>query len=121
MTINVILHRILLERDVPVDTDAVKTKREVERLGLAMPTSYKEELEKQEGREKASMDKGVVLQIGETAFKDYGIDCPIKVGDYVSYAKFGGKDITDPETEKVYTVINDEDVIAVLTKEPTVG
>lgn len=115
--IKVVLHRILVERDVPADTDAVKTQKEVERLGLAMPTSYKEELEKKALRENASMDKGVVVQIGETAFKDYGVECPIKVGDYICYAKFGGKDVIDPETEKTFVVINDEDLVAILTKE----
>ncbi len=120
--INVVLHRILIKRDDPVDTEATKTKKEVERLGLAMPVAFKEELDKQAGREKASMDKGVVVQVGPTAFKDYGIDPPIKAGDYISYAKFGGKDIEDPEDGFTYTVIQDEDVIAIITeKEPVDG
>lgn len=114
--IKVILHRILLERDIPEDTDAIKTKRALQQSGLAVPHSVQEELEKRALRENASMDKGVVLDIGETAFKDYGIECPIKVGDYIVYAKFGGKDVTDPETDKVYVVINDEDVVCILNK-----
>ena len=119
--IKVVLHRILIERDIPEDTDAVKTKKQLEASGFAIPASVKDQLEKQALRENASMDKGVVLAIGETAFKDYGIESPIKVGDYVSYAKFGGKDITDPEDGKVYVVINDEDVVAILRKEPLDG
>lgn len=115
--IKVILHRILIERDIPEDTNAVKTKRELDRMGLAVPPAVKEELEKQSQRENASMDKGTVKAIGETAFKDYGVDCPIKVGDYICYARFGGKDVTDPETEQVFVVINDEDVVCVLHKE----
>lgn len=112
--IEVILHRVLVKVDEPVDTDALKTKKEVERLGLAMPSSYKDEMEKQAGREAASSDKGIVLALGPTAFNDYGIESPIKVGDYISFAKFGGKVITDPEDGKDYTVINDEDVIAII-------
>jgi len=119
--IKVILHRILVERDIPEDTDAVKTKKEMERLGLLTPPKVQEEIEKRALRENASMDKGVVLAIGETAFRDYGIECPIQVGDYISYAKFGGKDVTDPEDGKVYVVINDEDVVAILRKEPLDG
>jgi co-chaperonin GroES (HSP10) len=120
--IKVILHRILVDRDIPEDTDAVKTKRALEKSGLAVPELVREELDKRALRENASMDKGVVVAIGETAFKDYGIECPFKVGDYIVYAKFGGKDVTDPESGKVFVVINDEDVIALLTKkEPLDG
>lgn len=120
--IKVVLHRILVERDIPEDTDAIKTKRAIEKSGFAIPLSVQEDLEKRALRENASMDKGVVVAIGETAFRDYGIECPIKVGDYITYAKFGGKDVTDPESGKVYVVINDEDVVATLTKkEPLDG
>jgi co-chaperonin GroES (HSP10) len=122
VSIRVILHRILLDRDVPEDTDAVKTKKALEKSGLAVPESVMDDLEKKALRENASMDKGVVVAIGETAFKDYGIECPFKVGDYVCYAKFGGKDVTDPETGKVHVIVNDEDVVAILSKkEPLDG
>jgi co-chaperonin GroES (HSP10) len=120
--IRVVLHRILVERDIPEDTDAVKTKRALEKSGLAVPESVKEDLDKQALRENASMDKGTVVSIGETAFKDYGIESPITVGDYIVYAKFGGKDVTDPESGKVYVVINDEDLVCILSKkEPLDG
>jgi len=116
LTIKVVLHRILLKRDEPVDTDAVKTKKDLERLGLAVPDWVAKEQDKQAARENASMDKGVVVDIGETAFKDYGIECPIQVGDHISYVKFGGKDVTDPETGELFTVIQDEDVVCLLHK-----
>lgn len=114
--INVILHRVLVLRDKPEDTEAVKTQKKLEAQGLVMPRSYQEEVEKQAQREAVSMDKGVVIAIGDTAFKDYGIESPIKVGDYITYAKFGGKDVIDPETEELFVVINDADVVAILTK-----
>lgn len=116
MAIKVILHRILVERDVPEDTDAIKTKKALHSAGLAIPATVQEELDKKALRENASMDKGVVLDIGETAFRDYMVECPISVGDYIVYAKFGGKDVTDPETGEVKVVINDEDVVAILKK-----
>ena len=114
--IKVVLHRLLIEREAPEDTDAVKTKKALEKQGLAVPDWVQRDIDKQAIRENASMDKGTVVQIGETAFRDYGIECPVKVGDYISFAKFGGKDVTDPETGKVFVVINDEDLVAVLTK-----
>lgn len=119
--IEVILHRVLLKRDIPEDTDAILTKRALEKSGFAVPASVKEDLDKKALRENASMDRGVVLAIGETAFKDYGINPPIKTGDYITYAKFGGKDVVDPEDGETYVVINDEDVVAILKKEPTNG
>lgn len=116
MTIKVFLHRILIKRDEPIDTDAVQTKKELERLNLAIPPTMKKEMEAKALRENASMDRGIVISIGETAFRDYGIESPIKVGDYITFAKFGGKEVTDPANDEVYVVINDEDVVAILTK-----
>lgn len=121
MAIKVILHRILVQRDIPVDTDAVIAQKEMKRLGLIAPPKVQEDLDMRARRENASMDKGVILDIGETAFKDYGIDCPVKVGDYITYAKFGGKDVVDPETDETLVVINDEDVVAILEKGPKNG
>jgi len=120
--IKVVLHRLLILRDIPEDTDAVLTKREVARLGLELPKSYDEELKNKALRENASMDKGFVIDIGPSAFSDYGIDPPVKIGDYITYAKFGGKDVVDPDDGKTYTVINDEDLVAIITKkEPIDG
>jgi co-chaperonin GroES (HSP10) len=121
MAIHVVLHRLLLERDLPEDTEAVKTKKALQKSGLEVPDWVQKDIDKQALRENASMDKGVVVAIGETAFKDYGISSPVKVGDYIVYSKFGGKDVTDPETNKIYVVINDEDVVAILRKEPIDG
>ena len=122
MTIKVILHRILVKRDIPEDTDAVKTKKELERMGLTTPKSVQEEIERQALRENASMDKGVVVDIGETAFLDYKIESPIKIGDYVSFARFGGKEIVDPDTQETFVVLQDEDIVAIITKkEPVDG
>lgn len=122
MAIKVVLHRLLVRRDKPVDTDAVKTKEAFSSSGLVIPEFIKKGLEDKEGRENASMDKGVVVGIGPTAFRDYGVEVPVNVGDYICYAKFGGKDVTDPETNEVFVVINDEDLVAILTKkEPLDG
>lgn len=116
MGIKVVLHRVLVKRDIPEDTDALKTKKEMERMGLTAPKSVLDEIDKQASREEASMDKGIVVDLGSTAFKDYGIDSPISVGDYVCFTRYGGKTITDPETGETFVVLQDEDIVALLTK-----
>lgn len=72
--------------------------------GIALP-------EFSERKEQANVDKGSVVQIGPNCHEDYVGD--LKIGDVVGFAKFGGKFLTDPETEELYLVINDEDVICV--------
>jgi len=66
-----------------------------------------------ERKEQVNVDKGTVLQIGPNCAPDYIGD--VKVGDTIGFAKFGGKYITDPETEEVVLVINDEDIICIVT------
>lgn len=68
-------------------------------------------LETSERKEQINVDKGVVLQVGPKCHGDYVGD--LEVGDTIGYAKFGGKFITDPSTEEVLLVINDEDVICI--------
>lgn len=68
-------------------------------------------------REKAGVDKGVVLAIGPDAWKAYGSEPWCQVGDYIAYARYAGKRITDPETNEDVLVINDEDVVAIIIGE----
>lgn len=58
---------------------------------------------------------GTVVAVGPTAWQafDDGIAWA-KVGDKVAFAQYGGKKITDPETEETYRILNDEDILAVL-------
>ena len=65
-------------------------------------------------REDASVDKGVVLSIGSTAWKDFNSEPWCKVGDTILFAKFAGKFIEDPETKENLCILNDEDVVAVI-------
>ena len=116
MAIQVLLHRVLVKRDAPEDTEAVKTKKALEKQGLFIPPQVEKDIDKQALRENASMDKGTVVRIGDLAYRDYGIACPIREGDYVTFAKFGGKEIVDPEDGQTYVCLNDEDLVAVLTK-----
>jgi co-chaperonin GroES (HSP10) len=108
MAIKPILHRIIVKQTLLEDSD--KAFARARAVGLYTG----EERE----REQAAIDTGKVISIGPTAFRDFGADVsPIKVGDTVVYAKYGGKAITDPEDESKYVALNDEDVIAILTTE----
>lgn len=70
--------------------------------GIALP-------EFSERKEQANVDKGTVLQIGPKVHEDYIGD--IKVGDVVGFAKFGGKFVQDTESDELYLIVNDEDLI----------
>lgn len=68
-------------------------------------------------REQKAVDTGTVVDVGISAFKDFGTDRWCNVGDHVAYAKYSGKWIIDPVTEEQFLVINDEDVICLLTED----
>lgn len=74
------------------------------KAGIALPEMSKR-------KEEVNIDRGTVLQIGETAHQDFVNN--LKVGDVIGYAKFGGKFFTDPATEDLLLIINDEDVICI--------
>lgn len=102
MTIKVTGCRILVQPFKLQEHD--KTFARAKAAGIALP-------EMSERKEQINVDKGTVLQLGPNCHQDYVQD--IKEGDVIGYAKFGGKFITDPQTEEVYLVVNDEDVICV--------
>jgi len=100
-----VIHRILIKADKLEETD--KTYVKAKQLGLHIP-----ELDDHK-RAQAGVDKGIVVAIGPTAFTDFNTECPIAVGDYIAYARFAGKHITDPKTEEEYVLLNDEDVVCI--------
>ena len=108
MAIKPILHRIIVLPDNIEEKDEhFKRAKEV---GLIVARNERE-------REQAAIDTGKVVDIGPTAFKDFGAEAPpIAVGDYVVYARYAGKAIEDPEDKVKYVALNDEDVIAVITQ-----
>lgn len=108
MNIVPILHRILVKPDVLEEIDDVF--RRAKAAGLAFDFGERE-------REQAAIDTGTVLAMGPTAFHDFGAENPLKVGDRVVYAKYGGKAIIDFDTKIKYVALNDEDVIAIITTE----
>jgi len=74
-------------------------------------------LDMDERKQQIAIDRGTVISVGSTAFKDFGGEAWCAVGDQVGFAKFGGKYIKDPETKEDFLILNDEDVICVFKKE----
>ncbi len=71
-----------------------------------------------EDRENASVDRGIVLAIGPTAWQNesHGYVPWCNVGDEILFAKFAGKFVKDPDTKLDVFILNDEDVVAVVAK-----
>ncbi len=105
MTIELLLHTVLIKPDKVEDTDVAI--RRAKAAGIVV------QLDK---REEKAVEYGTVISVGPTAFKDYGRDPGIlKEGDYVTYAKYAGKEIKYKGGD--YLILNDSDVIAKLEKE----
>lgn len=107
--INILLHRILVKQQKL--SEAHKEYKRAEALGIVIPDTVDTK------RVQAGVDKGEVVAIGPTAYRDFNTTVPIKVGDVVAFAKYSGKVIVDPETDEEYVALNDEDLVAILTGE----
>jgi co-chaperonin GroES (HSP10) len=108
-----VLHRIIVKQDKLEEKD--KDYARASKSGIYIPNLD------EKSREQAAIDTGTVVAIGSTAFKDFGTDSPIVVGDYVVFAKHAGKTLVDPDTDEKFVALNDEDIIAKLSKEPQNG
>jgi co-chaperonin GroES (HSP10) len=116
MAIEALGHRLTVRPDKVKDSEAEKTKQKANELGLVIPDKFKDEIESQATRDRASVDQGIVLTIGATAFRDFGGEPWCNVGDYIAYARHAGKFVKDPDSGEDILVINDEDCIAKITK-----
>ena len=103
------LHRILVKQQKL--NEAHKEYQRAEAIGIIIPEHEDNK------RAQAGVDKGTVVSIGPTAYRDYNVDVPIKVGDVIAFARYSGKTIVDPTDEEEYVCLNDEDVVAILTKD----
>ena len=104
------LHRILVKPDKVEEVD--QTMVRARSMGLEIPLT-----EDTRSRAQAGIDRGTVVAVGATAFKDFGTSSPISSGDYIAYARFAGKIIKDPSTEEEFVIINDEDLVCVFIQE----
>lgn len=102
-------HRVLIRHDKLEDVD--DTFRAAKAAGIEIPKEFKEIR-----LEQNAVDKGMVVSVGPTAWKDFGGTAWCEVGDYIAFAKHAGKYIEDPETKEEFVLLNDEDVVCVIKK-----
>lgn len=104
-----LLYRLLIRPDKLEDSDP--TYKRLKDMGFERADHEDTK------RERAGTDRGIVIAMASNAFRDFGGEPNCQVGDYISYARHAGKWEKDPETGEDLLVINDEDVVARLTKE----
>jgi len=94
-----VLHRLLVKPD-PVETTSAG--------GIVLAINEK--------REQAAAERGTVIMLGSTCFKDYGGDeNTVKVGDRVFYARYAGKEVSeDSNSNEKFMLLNDEDIVGVI-------
>jgi co-chaperonin GroES (HSP10) len=110
LAINPCGHRLVVKPFKQVEVDEVLKK--------AKQSGFLDKFEiinSNQKREDASVDVGTILSIGPTAWADFGGTPWAKVGDRILFAKFAGKFVDDPETKESVCILNDEDVVAVVT------
>lgn len=113
-------HRVLVKVEKLEDVDDVYKRAHQAGIHIADTEDAR--------RQEAGLDRGTVVSIGADCFKAFYLNANphdsdltnfepwCQVGDFISYAKYSGKMIEDPETKQKYIVINDEDVVAVLRR-----
>lgn len=75
--------------------------------GLYLPQESRE-------NEQRAATKGLLVAVGPTAWLEFAEGEPwATVGDYVSYAKYGGINMTGADGVD-YVLLNDQDILAVL-------
>lgn len=103
MAIKILLHHILVKLDDATEADEVYKR--AKDLGIHL------ELDK---RVHEAVEYGTVVQVGPTAYKDYGLETsPVKVGDRVSLTRYSGKKVVDIDGKTFY-LFNDNDVLCTI-------
>ena len=98
MAIQLILHQLL------VDPDKAES---ITPGGIVIPEPTVE-------RERKAVEYGTVVQVGPTAYKDYGRENDaVKVGDRVCMIRYSGKEVKDTDGHK-YIIINDIDILCII-------
>lgn len=97
-------HRVLILVD-----DVGSEGKKQQKKGSIITTHSTDDFE----REREFQEMGTVVALGPSAYNMPHHGEPwVKVGDHVLYKKYDGKKFHDETTDRVYRVINDEDVIA---------
>lgn len=103
MSFQVLAHRVAVKPFTVDEWD--EDRKKAKQLGFVLPEMA------ENTRAKASVDVGVVVQIGDSA------DVQAIVGDTVAYVKNAGKFVVNPYTKEEIYLLNDEDLLVVLKKE----
>ncbi len=96
-------HRIIIKPFKLEEVDEVYQRAKLSGLQIVRPN---------EKREDASVDKGIVLDIGPDCWPD-SKEPWCKVGDTVLFAKFAAKLVEDKDGNNV-GILNDMDIVAVI-------
>ena len=71
--------------------------------------------------ERPAQHVGTLVSVGKQAWKafskTYDGEPWAYVGDRIIYSKYAGKFVKDPETQEEFVIMNDEDVVAIITGE----
>ena len=104
MSIKVVGFRVLVKKD--------EVTEETTDGGIVLP-----DIDRQLRRVRTNT--GVVVGVGDVAYKAYSDDYTgerwATVGDRVIWAEHSDKVILDPDTKEIFSVVNDDDIIAVVT------
>ena len=72
--------------------------------------------------ERAGQIRGTLVAMGSQAWKAFSSDFTgapwAQIGDRVIFSRYAGKCVIDPETEEEFQLMNDEDLVAIVTGEP---
>ena len=83
---------------------------EVSEGGIVLQTAFDSSLQ---ARERAATTTGIIVAVGETAWKDFGDGRPwAQVGDHVYFTRHVSKSIKDGDDE--YFLMTDENVLCVI-------
>lgn len=95
MNLTPVLHRVVVE------PEEIETKTA---SGIILSLNEK--------AERKAVERGKVLAIGDTAFKDFKAAVIPAIGDMIYFAKYAGKEVKDGD--KNLLILNDEDCICIV-------
>ena len=103
MAIKLLLHHVLVKLDDATEADETYRRARAAGIELAL-----------DKRVQDAVEYGTVVQVGPTAFIDYGRRPDIlKGGDRVSLTRYSGKSVVDSDGSK-YVLVNDQDILCVI-------
>lgn len=115
MALQVRGHKLLIKPDPVKDQVEISETLKAMKFEVAMDSDT-------ERRAEVATEIGTLVGIGPTAWRAYdGKDSNwepwAKIGDRITFVKYAGKLVTDPETKEKFFVLNDEDMQCVVTGE----